>query len=218
MLNRRFPDRTRGPGSPDRVKARLEAQKIPATTVRTKPDIDWEEYPIDAADEANRQDYGAALRAMVARDFIGTARQKAQAWRAYRVGCHPDLVEFEKRLIRRFEKLGVPLFAVEMMRNPERQTELFVKGLSRAKAGQSPHQYGLAVDIVHGLRAWNIDKKSWDIIGHIGKEISLQSGIPVTWGGDWKFWDPAHWELKNWRTMTELYPFDLGLPGSRRKA
>ncbi|MBX8785568.1 M15 family metallopeptidase, partial [Ochrobactrum sp. GRS2] len=63
--------------------------------------------------------------------------------------------------------------------------------------------FGMAVDIIHGTKAYDLDRKAWSLLSHIGKEISVQAGIPVTWGGDWKFYDPAHWELKNWKALRE---------------
>lgn len=120
--------------------------------------------------------------------------------RADRDGAHPDILEFEKRLVTKMRKQGVPLFAHCIWRTPEQQDAAFVLGHSRAVAGESPHNFGMAADIVHGTKAWNLPPKSWDLLGHIGKEISVQSGIAITWGGDFKsLWDPAHWELKEWK-------------------
>lgn len=78
---------------------------------------------------------------------------------------------------------------------------MYVKGLSKAKAGQSAHNHGFAVDIVHGTKAWELTRKQWDLVGHIGKEVAASMGIHVEWGGDWSFYDPAHWELANWRDI-----------------
>lgn len=139
--------------------------------------------------------------------FLAGQKHQAQHWRADRQGAHPGIVGhkglqitgFEKLLIRRMAKLGVPMFATEVNRSPERQDELYAAGHSKAKRGSSPHQYGCAVDIVHGVKGWDLTLRQWEIVGHVGKEISLEYGWKVVWGGDWKFYDPAHWEMEDWR-------------------
>jgi hypothetical protein len=86
-----------------------------------------------------------------------------------------------------------------MLRDEKRQNDLYEQGRSKAKGGNSPHQFGCAVDIVHATRYWQLSKKEWDIIGSIGKEIARKRHLKLDWGGDWDFYDPAHWQLKNWR-------------------
>lgn len=135
--------------------------------------------------------------------FCNSERYVDQQGRANRNGADPRIVEFERKLIKKAFKLGVPLFAHCVVRTPAEQDQLFVMGHSKARAGQSPHNYGAAVDIVHGTHAWGLLRKQWDIIGMLGKEISVQAGIPVVWGGDWDFYDPAHWELRDWRTLRD---------------
>nr|QJB21440.1 MAG: hypothetical protein [Microvirus sp.] len=102
-------------------------------------------------------------------------------------------------------KVGVPMYAHSVWRTPEEQQARYVAGHSKAKAGQSPHQYGLAVDLIHGIRGWDMPDDSWRMIGHIGKEVAAQNGVPIVWGGDFKsLYDPAHWELKGWRDLAGL--------------
>lgn len=159
-----------------------------------RPD-DWQAEP-DAIT------YSEAVRDVRNLDFCLSQKFLDQQMRANRVGAHPDILEFETTLVRRMRKLGVPLFAHCVVRGEHEQNAVFVAGNSRAKWGESPHNYGCAVDLIHGTRAWSIPRKAWETIGHVGKEVSVAKGIPVTWGGDFKgFWDPAHWELKNWRDL-----------------
>src|SRR5690606_17376323 len=95
----------------------------------------------------------------------------------------------------------IPMFATEVWRDASRQDMLYVQGHSNARAGQSAHQYGLAVDIVHGVKAWDMPETAWKMIGHIGKELAIQNGLHIMWGGDFKsLWDPAHWEIRDWKT------------------
>ena len=155
----------------------------------------------EALTVVNGSTYGAELRAISDRPFCLSERYKAQQKRASRDGTHPDVLEFERRLVARCLKLGVPMFAHCFVRSDEEQNSLYVRGLSKARAGQSPHNYGLAVDIVHGTKAWDLTRKQWEIVGHVGKEVARQLGLDVEWGGDWSFYDPAHWQLANWRDI-----------------
>lgn len=143
--------------------------------------------------------YDSALRYLRNPVFLAGARHKAQHWRADRTGAHPDILAFERAFIRRFKRLGVPMWAHCVQRSEATQRRHFVTGVTKARPGESPHNHGKAVDLVHGTRAWDIPKAAWDLIGHIGKEVAGQLGVKVVWGGEWRFYDPAHWELEDWR-------------------
>lgn len=142
---------------------------------------------------------------MASQPFLLSPKYSEQQLRAVRDGAHPQILEFERLLVNKLRKLNVPLFATEVWRDSARQTELFVKGHSKAKAGQSAHQYGLAVDIIHSIHGWSLSPRQWELIGVLGLELAIQRGIKITWGGDDpgvddKFsWDPAHWEIRDWK-------------------
>lgn len=142
---------------------------------------------------------------------LASQRWQEQRFSAHRDGAHPDIIEFEAAFIRRLQQLGVPMFASEVWRLPERQDELFAKGVSKAKGGQSPHNYGCAADLVHAVHGWNLTDREWEVIGHVGKELAKQRGLKLVWGGDWKFYDPAHWEVANWREIRQLLEADKAL-------
>lgn len=149
--------------------------------------------------------FSSALRAIQARDFLTSERYQEQQWRAVRQGADHRILLFEEKFQNRMRRLGVPMFAHCVVRNLAEQTARYVQGHSKAKAGQSAHNYGLAVDLVHSVMAWNMPRESWLLIGHIGKEVATQNGLKLVWGGDWKtLWDPAHWELKGWREVAGL--------------
>lgn len=147
--------------------------------------------------------YKHALRELIDRPFLASVRYSEQQTRALRPRCHPDIIVFERALVKRLKAMGVPVFCHCAWRSDEKQQAAFDAGHSKARPGQSPHNYGLAVDIVHGVRAWELSRKAWGIIGHVGKEVALQRGIKVQWGGDWSFYDPAHWELADWRSLRD---------------
>lgn len=134
--------------------------------------------------------------------FMLTERYRDQNGRADRDGAHPEIVAFEKAMRKAMAKIYVPVFAHNMVRDAAHQNALYVQGVTKAKAGQSPHNYGLAVDIVHSTKAWDMTPEQWAIFGHVGKELALRHGIPIIWGGDWtSFPDPAHWEIANWKSL-----------------
>jgi hypothetical protein len=157
-------------------------------------------------DEPVHKDYEkAAYELAAARAIKRPEIIKKQTEVAFQ-GVHPEIVEFWKCMYKACKARNIPVIAFEMLRTPQRQDELYKSGRSKARGYQSPHQFGCAVDIVHAVEYWNISKKQWDIIGTIGKEVARKRHLKIEWGGDWdgeegrpKFWDPAHWQLENWR-------------------
>jgi len=154
--------------------------------------------------------YQVELRGLMAPDFIREASKWGeQKLRADQSGCHPHIIRFTDLLIKKMAKNNVPMFCHGMRRTPEEQTRLFIKGVSNHSGTDGVHTYGMAADIIHSLKAWDLTEKQWDIIGHIGKELAIQNGFKLTWGGDWtQPWDPAHWEIANWRKYkgSETWP------------
>lgn len=156
--------------------------------------------------------FADAVRLMTNRPVLQDKhRMHNLSLRANRAGAHPDILEFEKRMLRRMGKdLGIPMFAHCVVRSMRQQQIEFDEGDSKAQAGQSPHNYGCAIDLIHATRAWKLSEKEWLVIGHIGKEIVKQAGLAIVslaWGGDWKFYDPAHWEIADWETVKGQYPW-----------
>ena len=161
--------------------------------------------PLDVVPGLGPDAYADELRAMVDRAFCFSQKYGEQQGRADRFGAQPAILDFERKLVKRAFKLGIPLFAHCVIRGSQEQNQAFREGKSRARAGESPHNYGAAVDLIHGTKAWALSRKQWLILGHLGKELAAQQGLPVTWGGDWSFWDPAHWELTHWREIRAQY-------------
>lgn len=164
------------------------------------------EFP---GDERLPDTFGEALAGIVNHDYCNSQAWQAQQLRANRHGVHPDILEFERVFVRRCTRLGIPLFASEVMRSAKRQDELHALGHSRARGGQSPHQWGCAIDLVHAIKGWNLAPMQWKLLAHIGKEVIAQKGLSISsmaWGGDWTFYDPAHWQIENWKAIRDDYP------------
>lgn len=119
-------------------------------------------------------------------------------------GMHPDMIRFVKAMNKQFAQREYAMYPFELLRTPERQAKLYKQGRTKAMAGQSPHQYGCAVDIISCVKYWDLTPNQWEVIGAIGKEVARRLKIKVVWGGDWKFYDPAHWEIENWRDYRQV--------------
>ncbi len=82
------------------------------------------------------------------------------------------------------------------------QDKIFARGASKAKGGQSNHNFALAMDAAIYENGKYLDKGSewqYKTYGDIAKKRGLM------WGGDWKsFFDPAHIEYKHNLTMKQL--------------
>lgn len=84
--------------------------------------------------------------------------------------------------------------------------------VSMAKAGLSPHNYGLAIDIVliDGKNAiWDV-KKDFDGDGKADwmEVVTIFKQYGWTWGGDWRFKDAPHFEKMfgySTRTLLDMY-------------
>ena len=155
----------------------------------------------------------SGLRVMMAPDFLQGEKYREQQLRANRVGAHEKILLFEQKFVKRMARLNVPMFAHNMVRTREEQDELYARKVTFSRGGDSPHNYGLAVDIIHSIKAWDLTEESWRLIGHIGNEVAKQNSIRLRWGGDWdgdgdirdqKLFDPAHWELLNWRSIAGM--------------
>lgn len=106
---------------------------------------------------------------------------------------HPRLAGLAETLVRAAWQAGLRVMVFEGYRDDKRQNELFTKGTTRARAGQSYHGFGLAVDLVflddRGNPSWALHH-DWQKLGRIGKELGF------VWGGDFKkIKDFGHFEL-----------------------
>lgn len=180
--------------------ARLHARQsyIPDHRVRRAPESEVFPSPPPWPDTG----YRAALAGMADRQFCLGVKYGDQQFEADIRAAHPVIVEFSRLLVRRLRVLDVPMYAHCVWRGEADQTAAYVAGHSNARWGESPHNYGCAVDVVHSVKLWGLSRDQWSIVGHIGKEVAAQRGFKLTWGGDWrKPWDPAHWQLTDWRSL-----------------
>jgi len=116
-----------------------------------------------------------------------------------------DYIECNKLLPK-----GVRLRFAYVYRSPEEQDKLFKQRpkVTNAKAYQSIHNYGLAFDYVILLDKDNngtFETVLWDLKSpHHQRVIKFFKDKGYQWGGDWKFVDPPHFEVKG-LTWQKLY-------------
>jgi peptidoglycan L-alanyl-D-glutamate endopeptidase CwlK len=107
-------------------------------------------------------------------------------------GVHPDLVKVVKRAI---QLTPIDFRITEGLRTRERQAYLVKKGASRTM--RSRHITGHAIDFValpNGAVSW--DFPLYAKIAAAFKEAATELGVPIVWGGDWRFFkDGPHIEL-----------------------
>ena len=106
---------------------------------------------------------------------------------------HPYFRDQVLKLIAKCKSKGIELAIVETYRTHAKQHEYKTMGgdYTTAKAGQSRHQYGLAVDVVPIVKSkpvWN-SASLWRKIGAAGEKLGMR------WGGRWRNpYDPGHFE------------------------
>lgn len=125
---------------------------------------------------------------------------------------HPTLKNVWGAASQKWEEIYPDLPSVFLTctyRSNEEQNELYAQGrtkkgkiVTRAKAGQSPHNYkpSFAFDIAFQSADKKLDWRPFlfDRFAKIVTGISNE----VLWGGDFKsFKDKPHFELKNWKQL-----------------
>lgn len=112
--------------------------------------------------------------------------------------------DFQQRLLVVYrvmrEQHGYEMALVEGYRSPERQARLAAQGgsVTRAGAGRSWHQYGLAADsapVRNGQLQWDMEdpwtRRGYQLYGEVARSVGL------VWGGGWtSIQDYGHVELR----------------------
>lgn len=115
---------------------------------------------------------------------------------------HPKMREYALALTRELERRSLPFFIHCGYRGEAEQNAAFANGVSRARYGSSPHNYGLAIDVIHLTRGWDLTRLEWSIMAAVFGEVARKRHIKIEWGGDWSFYDPAHIQIANWRALS----------------
>lgn len=112
---------------------------------------------------------------------------------------HPDLAIKVGNMIEALKKKGLDVRVVQGLRTIAEQDALYAKGrtakgsiVTKAKGGESNHNYGLAVDLCPFTAAGAADWNNNSAFASIGAEAKAQG---LEWGGDWKFVDKPHVQI-----------------------
>jgi len=86
---------------------------------------------------------------------------------------------------------GLPVRFHEYYRGEQAQNEAFARGASKARFGQSPHNFGLAADYHFDPHGWNVPKEWWQYGDRVARYIGLESGLD--------YGDANHIQLARWK-------------------
>ena len=137
-------------------------------------------------------------------DVIAKLPKKNSSMKIKVIGPDTEMMKKADTLVEIMKLLGKDIRITESYRSCERQNALYAQGrttvgsiVTNAKCGESYHNYGLAFDVVFRETGYNAPEADWQLLGTIGKALSLN------WGGDWKgFVDRPHFEVK--MTLKEI--------------
>lgn len=121
---------------------------------------------------------------------------------------HPRVATKCLALIDACREAGIDLIVTSTYRDNEKQDALYAIGrtkpgniVTKARAGQSWHNYRLAFDVVpvvHGKAVWN-DSALWKTIGSLGVAMGLE------WAGNWtRFREYPHFQYTGGLTLADL--------------
>jgi peptidoglycan L-alanyl-D-glutamate endopeptidase CwlK len=117
----------------------------------------------------------------------------------------PELADKVRAAASSLEANGTYLLVVSGLRSAAEQDALYAQGrtasghiVTNAKAGQSMHNYGLAVDVVpylsgeSGILNWNPETEQFRAL------VTSMKAQGLIWGGDWiHFKDEDHFQMAN---------------------
>ena len=122
-------------------------------------------------------------------------------------GLHPRIRPMAFDFIAKAKTAGIDIKITNGTRTFQEQQDLYDQGrtkpgkiVTKAKPGQSFHNFSLAIDIVpivKGKAVWN-DETLWQKLGVIGESIGFE------WGGRWKFVDKPHFQFPRGTKYTTL--------------
>ncbi|WP_164214571.1 M15 family metallopeptidase [Virgibacillus sp. YIM 98842] len=130
---------------------------------------------------------------------------------------HPKVEESKNALLKRAKEAGIHVVITATVRSMDEQDALYAQGrtedgniVTYAEAGESYHNYGLAIDYaledMEGDIIWDIEydgndngESDWFEVAEIAKELGFE------WGGDWEsFQDYPHLQMTFGLSVNQL--------------
>lgn len=111
----------------------------------------------------------------------------------------PDVQSIARALVQKATSNGIQIKIISGLRSYEEQNELYAQGrtkpgniVTKAKAGFSNHNFGIAFDIgVFEGKKYITESAKYKAVGVLGMELGLE------WGGNWKsIVDQPHFQLR----------------------
>lgn len=104
-----------------------------------------------------------------------------------------------KWLLHLVDEENLPLKVYETYRTAETQNKYFKRGVTNARAGQSPHNHGLAIDLVLDTTKIDVRKREWrgnlypdawddvspDAVTTWSRLGEIVEDLGLEWGGSW---------------------------------
>lgn len=120
----------------------------------------------------------------------------------------PRLMQWAALFVEYARKWQIPLYVHCAYRGELEQSRVNREGHSRASYPRSPHNIGEAVDIVHSVFHWDLSRAEWALLHILGLRaldrinatLKKDQKLELVWGGSFKsLYDPAHWEIRDFR-------------------
>lgn len=152
--------------------------------------------------------------------FLTSQTYANQQQRADWQQCDPRMRVLAARIVLRAQGLGIPLYVHSAFRTKAEQDKLVRRGVTKARYPRSAHNIGEAFDLVHCVYQWELTQREWLFLHYLGQDelrklnakLSKDKKLQVNWGGDdgspsdtFK-WDPAHWEVLDYRDRIRKMP------------
>lgn len=156
-----------------------------------------------------------APRRLSAPNFILTEAHIRQGERADWQHCDRRLMRWAAVFVELARKRGIPLYVHCAFRTEAEQAKVNAQGNSKAAYPRSPHNIGEAVDVVHGVYHWTMTQQEWALLHVLGRraldlvnrDLKKVDQLQLVWGGDFKsLYDPAHWEVADYRARIKRFP------------
>lgn len=157
--------------------------------------------------------FDAPKRLTVHPSFFTGDAYLTQSHRADWASTDPRLMYWAAVFVELARKRNIPLYVHSALRGKHEQTALVASGASKAPYPRSAHNIGEAVDVVHSVFHWELSPQEWQLLRVIGRRaldlvnarLPKPRKLSLNWGGDEgptdRFrWDPAHWELSDFRS------------------
>lgn len=148
-------------------------------------------------------------------NFILTEHHIGQGERADWQHVDRRLMRWAAVFVELARKRGIPLYVHTAFRTEAEQAKVNSAGNSKAAYPRSAHNIGEAVDVVHGVYHWTMTRQEWALLHVLGlraldlvnRDLKKVDKLQLVWGGSFKsLYDPAHWEIADYRARIRRLP------------